>query len=389
MTRRPAGVILSAVILGLAALFLVLLAAVTTLSIAFMHHPPSANAAIALSTPPPPAFFTVIALMATLFYLALAVWAIATLVGLLRMKPWSRISIMIIGGGLAAIGLFSALISFAMPTLMATAPMPANADPAMLHAVFAGMAIVCLLIAALGIAWLVYFALRSTREAFRPIPLLPPDPNAPIPLPHAHTLSFYEAQPMTSAPPPISAEPQNFYTEGGKPVPQPIPVRKRPVSITILAVLFFLTATCSIPSLFLGFPLLLCGILLSGWPAHIAVFSLILWTGLTGGGLLGLKKPAWIAAMAYCIFGLINGVLMALPSGRLRMSQYMQDLQSRTSMGMPQPSFDIWNGPLFNLIVVPGMIFGAAIVIFAMVLLWRARWAFEPDALTPPTEPTL
>jgi hypothetical protein len=381
MTRRPAGVVLSAVILGLAALFLILLAAVTTLSIAFVHHPSSPNAAIGISTPPPPAFFTAIALMTALFYAVLAAWAIATLIGLLRMRPWSRISIMIIGGGLAAIGIFSALISFAMPTLMATTPMPPTVDPAMLHGIFVGMAIIALLIAALGVFWLVYFALRSTREAFRPTPLLPPDPNAPVPLPHAHTLSFYEAQPMTSAPPP--AEPQNFYTEAGRIVPQPISARKRPISITILAILFFLTAACSIPSLFLGFPLLLCGILLSGWPAHIAVFSLILWTGLTAGGLLGLKKPAWIAAMAYCIFGLINGVLMALPSGRLRMSQYMQDLQSRTSMGMPQPSFDIWNGPLFNLLVVPGMILGAAIIVFAMILLWRARWSFEPNALEP------
>jgi hypothetical protein len=46
------------------------------------------------------------------FYAILATWAILTVIGILRLRPWARYSILIIGGGLAGIG----TLHPAMPT---------------------------------------------------------------------------------------------------------------------------------------------------------------------------------------------------------------------------------------------------------------------------------
>ena len=296
MTRRPAGVVLSAIVLGLAAALLLLLATVTLLGAVMMGHaPPPTTLNPGVATPPPAILIATVAAIAC-FYLALAVWAIATLIGLVRMRPWARISILIIGAGLGCLGLLFAFGCFAAPLLMQSMPMPPNSNPAMLHAVFIGMAVASLLVAALGITWLVYFALRRTREAFIPPP--PPSvpiPNAPAPLPHAHALDYTVAQPL-EATQPFDPLPPVAYTQTwsqtAAPPPQPT-ILKRPVSITILAILFLVGAAGSLSCLALPFPLFLCGFILSGWPAHIALLILVIFVATIGVGLLLLRKPAW------------------------------------------------------------------------------------------------
>lgn len=383
MTRRPAGVVLSAVILGLAALLQLLMAAVTLFSaIAIGRHSDITLTAPGV-TPPPPGFLAAaIALMAC-FYLVLAVWAIATLAGLLRMKPWARISIMIIGGGLAFVGLMSALSCFAAPMLLQTAPMPPGTNPAVLHGVFLIVAVFSLLIAALGVAWIIYFALRRTREAFSPPPqvVAAAPPAFPAPLTHAHKLDFSVAEPLEVAPtleqPPPAAYAQT-WSQTTAPILQSAPP-KRPVSITVLAILFLICGVCALPSLALPFPLFFFGVVLSGWPAHLILLVFAVWMSITGIGLLKLQKPAWFMAVVYCVIGILNTLTMVLPTGRLRMSQYLETLSHTASMGMttPQP-IDIFAPRFFNLLILPGILFGVAMILLVLVLLWRARWAFEP-----------
>jgi hypothetical protein len=389
MTRRPAGVVLSAIVLGLAAALLLLLAAVTLLGAVMMGHaPPPTTLNPGVATPPPAVLIATVAAIAC-FYLALAAWAIATLVGLVRMRPWARISIMIIGAGLGCLGLFSAFGCFAMPLLMQNMPMPPAASPAALHAIFIGMAVVALLVAALGITWLVYFALRRTREAFIPAPLPAapvPNPYTPTPLPHAHALDYTVAQPL-EAPQPFDPLPPAAYTQTWSqttaPPPQPA-ILKRPVSITILAILFLVGAVGSLSCLALPFPLFLCGIILSGWPAHIALLILVIFVATTGVGLLLVRKPAWYMAMAYCVLGIVNTLVIVFPAGRGRMSQYLETISHATTAAMPGPQpIDIFSPKLFPILILPGIVFGLAVVLFGLVLLWRARWAFEPGALKP------
>ena len=374
MTRRPTGVILSSFVLGLGAAFLLLMGAATLFSLLMMGHlPPTPTAP---GVPPPSMIFVKVSIaLVSCSYLALAGWAIATMVALIGMKPWARISMLVIGSGLAAMGVMFALVSFALPAMMSSMPMPPNGNPAMLRTVLLGMAVVSLLVAALGVTWIVYFALRSTREAFA-------NPTAPGSVSprvaatnRAHSLDFSYAQPI---------EPEVVVIdEIAQPriIPQPT-APKRPVSITVLAVLFLIGTASTLPSFLLPLPIFFLGHVFSGWPAHLAMLILAVWTALAGIGLLKLNKAAWFLAVAYGVVGILNTLTMVFPSGRLRMSEYLVSLTHTMSMGMPAPApINIFDPPLYNLIFLPGLILGCALILFAIVLLWRARWAFEAKAV--------
>jgi len=374
--KRPIGVVLSAIALGLISLFLLISAMGTVFSAAVVGHmPPTATAP---SVPPPPPAL-MMAVMATIGcgYLLLAAWAISTLVGLVRMKSWARISIMIIGGGLTFIGLIGALSTAALPVILQSTPMPPNANPAMLHIMFAVMAISSLLIATLGIFWLVYFALRRTREAFALAstqPAIASSPALPTYVSYSTTspLDFSVAQPMEPLQP---LEPAQPFIPAETYIPPPT-APKRPISITILAIFFLIGAFCALINLATPFPLFFFGVLLSGWPAHLIVLVLVLWTGVTGTGLLKLQKPAWFMAIAYCALGILNTLVMLLPTSRQHMAVYMDTLSQ--SMGVPPSPINIFDSKLFDVLLLPGMLFGVLLIVFVIILLWRARSAFEP-----------
>jgi hypothetical protein len=143
---------------------LCLMACLSVLGTVMARHMPVTVEAPGMASRP--GFVLSVMIFAILFYLALAAWAIATVVGLFRMRSWARISIMIIGGGLVAIGLFSTAVSVAMPAMMKSMPPIPGVDPALMRIVFLIVAALWLFVAAVGVWWLVYFALRNTREAF-------------------------------------------------------------------------------------------------------------------------------------------------------------------------------------------------------------------------------
>jgi hypothetical protein len=65
----------------------------------------------------------------------------------------------------------------------------------------------------------------------------------------------------------------------------------------------------------------------------------------------------------------LNILSLALPSVRVRLLEYQQMLSHAS--GMPSPVL----GPnITNFFLLYGMVFD----VFLIVLLWRARWAFEP-----------
>src|SRR6185312_15972388 len=84
------GLILSAILLCLAALFFLLMTATTIFAVFFIgRHNPSAS--------PTPPFLIYIELFFCIFYLGLAVWDIVTAIGILRLRSWARYSIIAIG----------------------------------------------------------------------------------------------------------------------------------------------------------------------------------------------------------------------------------------------------------------------------------------------------
>jgi hypothetical protein len=87
--KRPLGIILSAIVLGLAALGLLLITALMAVSSVFIFHRPV--------TPANPHFFVYIMLAISILYMALTVWAVLTVIGILRLRSWARYSILVIG----------------------------------------------------------------------------------------------------------------------------------------------------------------------------------------------------------------------------------------------------------------------------------------------------
>ncbi len=157
--NRPIGVIVSAVVLGLAALSLLLMASLMVFVSIFANHQ--------LSTAAMPHAAVYLFLGVSLFYAVLAVWATLTVIGILRLRSWARYSILIVGGGLACLGVFAALGTLLSRSILAKLPtsQPA-ADPHIMAIIFMVLAAIYLIIAAIGTWWLVYFNLRSTREPF-------------------------------------------------------------------------------------------------------------------------------------------------------------------------------------------------------------------------------
>jgi hypothetical protein len=365
---------------------LCLMAGISVLGTVMARHMPVTVEAPGMASQP--GFLLGFMIFAILFYLALAAWAIATVVGLFRMRSWARISIMIIGGGLAAIGLFSTLMSMAMPHIMKSMPPTPGADPTMMRIVFIVFAVIWLLIAAIGLWWLVYFALRNTREAFAqakdqqglpttgtgmaaayPAPAYPP-PTSPLtdftvarPLPH-EPLQAPLIVPAEMYPQPVSAAPLRPAASS------------RPVSITIIAVLLFLGLGMTLIAALLPFPVFLFGVILPGWTSHVTYLVLACLSGFAGVGLLKLQKPAWVLTFALYVVGLLNVLTMLLPSARQRLLDYQQMLSHK--MGMPSTVFS-QNPAFMNISLSLSMAFDVLVIATLMVLLWRARGAFEPE----------
>lgn len=220
--RRPSGVILAAITLGFASLGVLLMAGISVVAaVAISHSPGLVAAAQAHSAPPvvipggmpgavPPAAppsataLVMIYIVMAVIALGLAAWGITTVVGLLRLKQWARISIMIQGGLVAICAGFFTMGAVLAPIMMKSMQMPSNVNPSQMHIVFAAFALISGLIALIGVWWIVYFALRGPREAFAPTPQsLAPGTFAPraiaqpIPIrPTGPITDFTVAQPL-------------------------------------------------------------------------------------------------------------------------------------------------------------------------------------------------
>jgi len=251
-------------------------------------------------------------------------------------------------------------------------PMPPTTNPAMLRGAFLFMAIVWLLITAIGIGWLVYFALRRTREAFAQATLqrgLPTSGITAYPAPSSPMTDFTVARPMVYEPPPLPTE---TYLP---PIPPQPAAPARPTSITIIAVLMFIGAVTTLLMTLLPIPAFFFGVVLPGWTGRVLYLVFACVSGFAGVGLLRLQKPAWVLTFAFYGLGLLNVLSMALPGVRQRMLNYQQSLSHTMRGGMPTPVF---GQNIMNFILLSSMIFDVFLIVFLMVLLWRARWAFEP-----------
>ena len=367
--RRPAGVILTTVVLGLcAALQLISAVGMGFAAFAVRNLPPAPQPVMPGYPPigsPPAQLVTIFLILYTVFLAALATWAIITLIGLLRLKNWARYSVLVIGGCIVALSLmmiFGAVVAATMMPMMtaSAAKLPAHT----MQVVFLFEGIIFAIFGGIGIWWLVYFNLRSTKAVFRP------EFSAASAPAYGLDHAIFPAPPGTP-PPPLYAVPA-VYAPAGRFSNVPIPV-------VVIACLSLLGGVITIPYVFLPFPGFIAGFILS--PVASRVFYLA--AGLTalglGVGLLQLNNWARIVMNVLLAFGVVNLAVLVTPWGRSRMMAFSAQMYGQMHMpGMADMASIVYTGPLMYFSAA----FGLAVYGAVAWILYRYRGAFARAAGT-------
>lgn len=279
------------------------------------------------------------------FYGVFAAWGVVTAVGILRLRNWARISILVMAGFAISCLLLAIVSLFLIGPMMSQMPgMNAGIEKVML-----GIFIVMFAIPiGISIWWLVLFMRRSVRTQFES-DLLGASRNVPL-MPAAETAP--RAQTLIRDP------------------------RRIPASLIVIAIFLLLgSAFVGMTILFVvptHSPLLLLGILLN-WKESVTV------TGLTGIvelalGIALLKKKPWSldAAIAFVIFGIFNALLFIVsPSRDAYLNFFLQHEQSTPNL---PPDFIPRMMHAFMPLI---MGFSVAVSLVALYFLWTRRKAYR------------
>lgn len=300
--KRSTGITVVAVLSLIGSILTLLMGIVLALLMLFASAPKSND------FPGSPMFFKVIMVGVVLIYLLLALWGILTSMGLLWLKNWARVSMIVCSVLLIVMGVFSVLPSLLPISSISNKP----ADASAMTAVRVFMGVFSLALVAIGIWWLVFFTRPKVREQFLSGPLA------------------------------LSGEP---ITSAGM-------LRRRPLSITIIA--WYLVAGCLfIPlNLWLHTPAVLFTKLVTSRAAaatyYLVIGALHLYLGI---GLLCLRPTARTVGIAYFVFGFVNAaVFYFAPGGHARMLAFLELLQSVYPWMRP------WQNPALQAQLAPYLI---------------------------------
>jgi len=296
--QRSGGVTASAVLVFIGSGLTLIAAAFSSLALLALRNAPEQ-----------PAFVRYSVIGVGVFEAAFAIWGILSGIGLLRLREWARISLLVFSG-LALFCTAPALVIVPLMPIPQSSDLPANFPIAMKLI----LEIVYAIPAAIGGWWLYYFNTRSVRDQFRG-----------------------EAANATGA------------ETGGAPA--------RPLSITIIGWIMLIGGGISLPLSFLRFPVLFGGFVLAGWSSFLYLFGWCAFQVVAGAGLLKLKRWAWMLAVCGLSFGLANALISVLiPGWQARFDEAMSLVRNRMGMPDAQPPLPIhfffWFGLAFGLLYV-------------------------------------
>jgi hypothetical protein len=337
---RSAGVTVSAVVAIIGSAFTILFGAIMAAGSALVSKSsPPANVPINIG-----AFLVVEAAIICGF----GAWGLAAGIGLIYLKRWARISILVFAAILVVFSLPGALFIAFIPFPKTNDPnLPVNFMPLMR----AGIALFYGMFAALGIFWLYFFNKRSVKTQFQ---AMPPVPEA--------------------------AAGDSFL---GVAAPAPtVDQSARPLSITIIG-WFLLVGSAIAPlglfmnrALFPGVqvPLYFLGFFVYGRNAYVVFIMWMAAQMAAAVGLLKLRNWGLFSAIALQCLGAINAaLLLVIPGHRAKFQQIMETMMASMNARLPQPApfeFPMWMGL-------------AAVFPMALVVLWfliTRRHAFAPAA---------
>jgi uncharacterized membrane protein (DUF2068 family) len=330
--KRPALVIGSAAALILLSLAQILMALLMGLAAALehKHEIPSAPQAS------PTLMYCLCA-----FFLGLAVWGIVTAIGLSKLRGWARYSILIIGGCLAFfgfVGMAGMLVSMlTAPFLLAATGDAQHSSLATVQILFGSLAFMYAAVTAIGIFWLVYFNRKATRSVF-----------------------------------PGSLE-AGAGLEGNS-------ESRRPLLISIYAVLSLLGAAAFLAMVFIPFPAILFGVILTGWKRVLICLAYAAIQAAIAVGLWKLAEWARRLALGFLAFGVVM-ILVYLVRPSLILSNNETAAHAMGVTPMPLPGH--------VQMVIYATMFGVSLLLMAaiawMLHYYHGRFA-PPSSTAPATE---
>src|SRR5215469_5177532 len=242
-----------------------------------------------------PMFFRAMMLLVPLIYILPGVWGIVTGIGLLQMKNWARISIIIFSVLLLAFGL---IIGLSSSVFFLTNP-PPGMDRHEVAFVRVFMLMLAATLIGVGVWWLVFFNRARVKEQFVALPMLAGFPAGQ---------AGYPIQPSYHVQPP----PPTTSVTG---VPQAQQRPQRPLSITIIAWLMLVGCLFLPINLALHTPASLFVWVLTGWRAdafYLIVMALLVFIGV---GLLRLNPYARMVGIGYFVFAILNSAVFFFARG--------------------------------------------------------------------------
>ena len=328
--RRSIGVTISAVVVFIGSAFTLLAAGLMVVGAEVASHADFTQ----------PAFVPYVVFVSAAFLLALAAWGMATGVGLLQLRPWARVSILVFSAMLAIFMIIPATLMLFVPLQV-----PNNVqDPELVQRAYTFTRVFMVAfygaLSALGVVWLILFSRKSVGVQF-------------------------DERKSLVAPGEVSAAGVVYHEP---------PMRRlgRPVSISIISV-YSLVSAASIPFMLLmfrgfipggGVPAMFFGFFIRG-AATVWFFSITAVLQLaTGLGLLKLKPWARTLAIFLQVFTLLNFLVsFGLPGNRAKFAQAMAAMQSQMGIQMPEGQ-GIADPTVFGLM-------GAGVAtLIAVVILW-------------------
>jgi len=326
--NRSAGVTAAAIVALAGSSLMVLFFLLTVLSILIFPRLQSAGRAVPTSENLKSSMA-----MAAAFYACLAAWGIATGVGLLRLKAWARASILVFSGLMEITALACIPVLFIMSRMPILQREPPGAAAGAMVVVGAVMG----LMAALGVWWLVLFNLKSVRAQF-------------------------DETGVTGA-----------YSEGGDTAQARAMKPRRPLSITLIGLMYLLASPAVLIAFFRPYPAFLMGLVIEGNAAVLvyAVYGAL--ALILGIGLLMLKPWARILGICLSAIHLLGGWIAYFTPGGL---EKMLAVSLKLS---PRPAPPV-TADLLRTMLPIGMLFGS---LFSLAIIWFLvvnKAAFTPQA---------
>jgi hypothetical protein len=282
----------------------------------------------AAPTPPPgmaapPADYGRIMLGAGFLCGVLAAVGISTGIGLLKLRPWARVSVLVFAGVMVAMCVGAALVLYTMPFPL----QPPGESPISVGRIRETALLVYAVPCLIGVWWLVQFNRAGTKAAFG----------------------------EAADAPPVLGGPSG-----------------RPLSMTIIGGWLVVSGALSIVPALSGMPALVFGNVLTGWSAALAYAVIAAVQISAGSGVLKLHETARLLSIGWIVLGVVNLAIMSwVPSLHDTVVKYQR---STGAMPPGQPPFDI---VMFMQRMTVLWIVGAAVPIWFLV---RRRAAFHGRA---------